>query len=99
MRARFEERAKRELDDARAWYAAIRVELGREFAAEVRAAAQRIGRTPLMYPIESAEIRKCVLSRFPYILRYALQDEVPVILAVSHQHRKPDYWRGSVPDQ
>lgn len=57
MRARFEERARLEFGDARAWYAAIRVELGREFAAEVRAAAKRIGQTPLLYPIEVDEIR------------------------------------------
>lgn len=92
MRVRFEERAKLEFDEARSWYVAIRSELGLLFGAEVRAAGQRIARMPLMYPVEMAEIRKCVLTRFPYTLRYALRNDLVLIVAVSHQHREPSYW-------
>ncbi len=92
MRVQFDERAKLEFAEARAWYTAIRPELGRVFGAEVRAAGQRIARMPLMYPVEIAEIRKCVLTRFPYTLRYALRADLVLIVAVSHQHREPTYW-------
>lgn len=92
MRVRFDELAKLEFDEAKAWYAAIRPELGRLFTTEIRSATQRIARMPLMYPVEVAEIRKCVLSRFPYTLRYALRGDGVIIVAVSHQHRAPDYW-------
>lgn len=92
MRVRFDELAKLEFDEAKAWYAAIRPELGRLFTSEIRSAIQRIVRMPLMYPVEVAEIRKCILSRFPYTLRYALRDDGVLIVAVSHQHRAPDYW-------
>jgi hypothetical protein len=48
MRVRFDELAKLEFDEAKAWYAAIRPELGRLFSTEIRSAAQRIARMPLM---------------------------------------------------
>lgn len=92
MRVRFDEWGKLEFDEARAWYANIRPELGRRFAAEVRSAGQRIARQPLMYPLEMGDVRKCVLKQFPYNLRYALRDDLVINVAVSHQHRAPDYW-------
>ncbi len=92
MQVCFEELAKLEFDEARAWYAAIRPELGRTFAAEVREATRRIGHMPLLYPLEVADVRKCVLTRFPYTLRYALRGDMAVVVAVSHQHRAPDHW-------
>ena len=64
---KFDEWAKSEFDDARAWYAGIHGDLARRFAAEVRDAGRRIVRQPLMYPIEAGDIRKCVLTQFPYL--------------------------------
>jgi len=54
---------------------------------------------PLAWPpcgaggVSGADLRKCLLSRFPYMVIYApLPDEV-LVLAVGHQHRQPGYWR------
>ena len=92
MRVRFEELAKLEFDDARAWYRAIRPELERAFSREVRAATQRMAHTPMLYPLERGEVRRCVLTRFTYTLRYAVRGDLILIVAVSHQHRDPEYW-------
>ena len=92
MQVRFTELAKLEFDEARAWYRAIRPELGRSFSQEVRIATQRITNMPLMYPLEMGEIRRCVLRQFPYTLRYAVRGDLALVVAVSHQHRAPDYW-------
>ena len=51
MQVRFTELARLEFDEARAWYRAIRPELGRSFTQEVRTATQRISHMPLMYPL------------------------------------------------
>ena len=51
MQVRFTELARLEFDEARAWYRAIRPELGRSFTQEVRTATQRITHMPLMYPL------------------------------------------------
>jgi plasmid stabilization system protein ParE len=65
MQVRFTQLAKLEFDEARAWYRAIRPELGRSFLQEVRTATQRITHMPLMYPLEMGDIRRCVLNQFP----------------------------------
>jgi hypothetical protein len=64
MQVRFTELAKLEFDEARAWYRAIRPELGRSFSQEVHTATQR----------------------------YAVRGDLVLVVAVSHQHRAPDYW-------
>lgn len=92
MQVRFTELAKLEFDEAHSWYRAIRPELGRAFSQEVRTATQRITHMPLMYPLEMGDIRRCVLKQFPYTLRYAVRGDLALIVAVSHQHRAPDYW-------
>ena len=92
MRVRFEELAKFEFDDARAWYRAISPALVRSFSREVRAATQRMTQMPLMYPLERGDIRRCVLTQFPYTLRYAVRGNLILVISVSHQHRDPDYW-------
>jgi hypothetical protein len=46
----------------------------------------------LMYPLEMGDIRRCVLKQFPYTLRYAVRGDLILVVAVSHQHRAPDYW-------
>jgi hypothetical protein len=53
---------------------------------------------PLMYPLEIGDIRRCGLRQFPYTLRYAVRGDLIVVLAVSHQHRAPDYWIDRVRD-
>ena len=97
MQLRFDEWSKLEFKEARAWYAAIRPALGRAFADEVKLAGQRIVHMPQMYPLETGDIRRCVLNRFPCILRYALRGDIVLIVAVSHQHRAPGYWVDRIP--
>ena len=46
MRVRFQAPAKREFDQAKAWYAAVSPGLGQRFADEVYAATRRIARMP-----------------------------------------------------
>ena len=92
MQVRFTELAKLEFDEARSWYRAIRPELGRSFSQEVRTATQRITHMPLMYPLDRGDIRRCVLKHFPYTLRDAVLGDLALVVAVSHQHRAPDYW-------
>jgi hypothetical protein len=34
-----------------------------------------------------------LLRRFPYAAYFVIGDELPVIIAVLHQHRRPSAWR------
>ena len=92
MRIRFSEIANNELTDACDWYEQQQVGLGLRFKSAVRDAARQIARAPLLFPVELEDVRRYVMNRFPYTLRYVLRADELWILAVSHQHRQPDYW-------
>lgn len=92
MQVRFTTIARDELVDARDWLNRQQTGLGKQLNEEIRSATTRICRMPLMYPLDVEDIRKCHLHRFPYTLRYALRGDIVLIVAVSHQHRDPDYW-------
>ncbi len=88
----FTELARNELDDAASFYELEFIGLGRQFKAEVKKAAVRVGEYPMLWSVERGEIRKCLLHKFPYKLLYSIEADHILIIAVAHQHRKPDYW-------
>ncbi len=92
MKIIFSEYAKRELDDATTYYELEYHGLGRHFREEVRKAAKRNQEHPKAWSVERGEIRKCLLHKFPYKLLYSIEQDHVFIIAVAHQHRKPDYW-------
>lgn len=92
MRIRFAEIANDELADACDWYEQQQSGLGLRFKEAVRDAASRISRSPLLFPVELEDVRRYVMNRFPYTLRYVLRGDEVWVMAVSHQHRRPDYW-------
>jgi len=84
--------ARHEISDAYRYYNRQHAGLGEEFVAEIRASAKRLARYPEASPYQRGEIRKYLLSRFPYKLLYAIRGEKIIVIAVAHQHRDPDYW-------
>jgi len=93
LNVRFLRPAHRELMDAIRYYDAQRVRLGDEFRDEVRQTIQRIKSFPTAWHPLTESIRRCQLNRFPYGLIYIASDVEILILAVSHLHRAPEYWR------
>ena len=92
MRIRFAEAANDELNDACDWFERQQSGLGARFKSDVREATRLIAGSPLLFPIELEDVRRYVMSRFSYTLRYVLRGDEVWIMAVSHQHRRPDYW-------
>ncbi len=92
MRVVFSAIAKQELIDAANYYELEYASLGRRFKQEVKKAAMRIAAYPKAWSVERGEIRKCLLHKFPYKLLYSIENDHILVLAVAHQHRKPDYW-------
>ncbi len=92
MRVIFTKLASQELEDAVRFYELEYSWLGRKFKEEVRKAALRIAAYPEGWSTERGNIRKCLLHKFPYKLLYAVDENHILIIAVAHQHRKPDYW-------
>lgn len=92
MKVIFTRIARRELEDASAYYELQLTGLGRRFRREVKAAAERIARHPETWPVERGPIRKFLMHRFPYKLLYAIEPDHVLVVAVAHLHRRPDYW-------
>ena len=92
MKVIFSKYAKLELEGAIRFYELEFKGLGRRFKEEVKKAAIRISEYPEAWSVERGDVRKCLLHRFPYKLLYSLEGDHIFVIAVAHQHRKPDYW-------
>lgn len=92
MRVEFAPEAQAEFEDSERYYTAQVPGLGERFRTEIKNALRRVRNWPLACPIECSDIRRCVLSRFPYKLLYAVEPDRIYIVAVAHMHRKPEYW-------
>jgi len=92
MKVVFSKYAELELYDATNFYELEFKGLGRRFKKEVQNAAKIIAEYPEALSVERGEVRKCLLHKFPYKLLYSIEEDHIFIIAVAHQHRKPDYW-------
>ncbi len=99
MKIRFAEAANNELNDACDWFERQQSGLGVRFKNDGREATLRIAGSPLLFTVEMLEVRRYVMNRFSYTLRYVLRADEVWIVAVSHQHRRPDYWAERVENQ
>ena len=88
--------AQKELTEAAAFYDRERPGLGDRFIKEF----ERVVALLIEHPELDARVgegrRVAVLNRFPFRLVYALEGSGIRIIAVAHQKRRPDYWRGRV---
>ena len=92
MKVIFTKLATMELQDAVAFYELELSGLGKKFKEEVRKAVLRIIEYPNAWSIERDDVRKCLLYNFPYKILYSVEEDHILIIAIAHQHRKPDYW-------
>ena len=93
MRLLFRRAAKRDLQEARAWYENERSGLGGEFREALEATLARIVDHPELYPRVSDRIRRAPLRRFPYGIFYILAGRTIRVVAVLHHARSPERWQ------
>jgi toxin ParE2 len=93
MNIRLLEPAQAELDEAIAWYAEQAPGLGDAFLIETLKTIKLIEQFPAAWHPLTTQIRRCRLKRFPYSVVYSSDGDDILVLAVAHQHRKPNYWR------
>ncbi|GAK52134.1 hypothetical protein U14_03385 [Candidatus Moduliflexus flocculans] len=92
MNIRFVSLAQQEFDNAVEWHQQQSAQLGEQFLDEVHRAIKRIATYPSSCAKIDHDLRRCMVSRFPYGLIYGIDEETIVIVAVAHLHRKPRYW-------
>jgi len=92
LRLRIRKAARGDIAEARRWYESERTGLGQEFIAAVRAALNRIEREPLQFPVVHKELRRLLVSRFPYGIYYLVLEKDIAVVAVTHSKRDPQTW-------
>ena len=94
MKIRIHESAAKELDEAIEWYEMQSCGLGQRFKKAVADQIGKIRKNPNWFLIESGEIYKAYIPRFPYKILYTTENESLVVWAIAHMHRKPCFWQG-----
>lgn len=84
------------LKSAVAYYDSEFPELGQDLAHEARRLCSLIAESPLAGQEVRPGIRRRLLRRFPYAILYAQDSSGILVIAVSHQRRRPDFWRRRV---
>ena len=92
MKIEFLPLAKSELEDAVKYYNLQLPSLGDRYKSELKATIKRVAIFPTAFLEVKPEIRRCIMHKFPYNIYYSIQNNIILILAIAHQHRKPDYW-------
>lgn len=75
------------------WYENERSGLGLEFLDELRATYNRILDSPFKYQELRGNIRRALLRRFPYVVYFAIEGDLIVVVAVLHVSRDPAEWQ------
>jgi plasmid stabilization system protein ParE len=89
--------AQRDFDKTYWWYEEQYQGLGKEFARCVDAKIAEIQRFPEQFQIIYKDnVRRALVSRFPYSVFFVNKSEVLSIFAIQRQSRNPDLWKSRV---
>lgn len=93
MYLKFQSYANKDLSDAHDFYFEQSPELAIRFYNDFSDSLKKIVENPRMYPVISSDVRKCLLSEFPYAIFYTLTKEYIIVIAVFHHKRNPKIWK------
>jgi len=85
--------AQAEFDEAFDYYENQRPGLGVDLVARVQQVFDRIAANPLMHAVVLGDIRKAVVTRFPYSIFYRPHTDRVEVIAVFHSKRDPAIWQ------
>jgi plasmid stabilization system protein ParE len=91
---RFLPPAEEEMVEASLFYEAESAELGFEFLDDVQRVIDSLREHPKLGQTVGRGLRRVLLRRFPFSLIYSEEANEILVVAVAHQRRRPDYWRG-----
>ena len=86
--------AELDLTDAAFWYEDQSSGLGRQFLDGVSASFSSISKTPKRYPLVYRNVRRALISRFPFGVYFVMEKGCVVVLAIIHGSRDPRLWKG-----
>ena len=88
----YRRRVGRDLAEARAWYEERRAGLGEELLASIGVSFDVIESFPEIFAAVRGEVRRAVVSEFPYVVFYRIELRQVVVLAVVHTAQDPKSW-------
>jgi plasmid stabilization system protein ParE len=88
----FRRRVGEDLAAGYGWYEEQRVGLGEEFLGAVDASFNAIEEFPEMFARVRGEVRRAMVSRFPYAVFFCIEPKRVVVLTVLHTARDPILW-------
>jgi plasmid stabilization system protein ParE len=85
--------AQDEFDEAFDRYEGRRAGLGVDFVARVQKVFDRIAASPLLHAVVFGDVRKALVTRFPYCVFYRVEPTRVQVIAVFHTSRDPAIWQ------
>ena len=92
MKVVFHQHARLELSESIAFYDSINPDLGDAYFSALVRKLEIIGRHPDAGRTGAGGFRVIGITRFPFSIRYRVDEDLIYVIAVSHQRRQPDYW-------
>jgi plasmid stabilization system protein ParE len=89
----FHSLAAQEYEEIYEYYARISPTLAASFAYEVQLHVDNIIQLPNLNPPVKANVRRSILTKFPYIMYYEIMGNSVVILEIIHQKRQNSAWQ------
>lgn len=96
MKINIHELAAKEFDEAIEWYEIQAKGLGRRFKKSVIGQLKKIKQEPNWFLIETENIHKAYVPKFPYKILFTSDRYGIVIWSIAHMHRKPWYWQSRI---
>lgn len=85
--------AEREFREAFLWYFERSPLAADAFRAEALRAIDGLAERADMRPVDGDGFHFHVLDKFPYTVWYDVSGQVATVIAMAHQHRRPNYWK------
>lgn len=87
--------AEADLAVAKKWYDTQSEGLGNQFLDEITTAFQQIQQWPLLSPIIVRKVRMKLVSRFPYVVLYRVDETQVTVIAIYHTGRSSEAWHNN----
>ena len=82
------------MTDAALFYESAAPSLGHDFLDDLQHAIDTVRERPELGTPVAHGFRRILVRRFPYSLIYAVEAGHVVVVAVAHQRRRPELWKG-----
>lgn len=94
LRISIHETAEAEINEAADFYDIQAPGLGAVFLDEVQHIVEAVMRHPQSAMLLRGNLRRKLMTKFPYSLVYSVHPNEIRVLAIAHHKRRPFYWRG-----